>query len=216
MKSTTLPTRIACVLLTGLLALPMAQSDFSVEAKRRPRTVTRTFRNAEPIPIPLAAAYPASAALYPSPILVGGAKGVIRDVNVRLTGISHDDPEEIQVLLVGPGGRTAVVVADVGGEEPVAEVTLRLDDEATEPLADAMLASGAYRPTNEAGGAIAFNAPAPAVTSGNAALSVFDGTRASGTWRLFVQDDAEPSEAGVVAGGWEIEITTKVKGKKRR
>jgi subtilisin-like proprotein convertase family protein len=204
------------VVLAVLLTLPIAQMAAPVEAKKRPRAVTQTYRDAAPITIPVAASYPAPALLYPSPIVVKGANGAIRDVDVRLNAISHDDPDEIQVLLVGPGGQTAIVMAGLGGEEPVAGVTLRLDDEAAAPLPDAISQSGVYRPTNDTGSAIAFNAPAPSVTSTNAALSVFDGTPPNGTWNLFVQDAHRPSEAGVFAGGWALEITTKAKARKKR
>jgi subtilisin-like proprotein convertase family protein len=207
--------RFVLLVLVALLALPAVESASPVEAKRRSRTVTRTFRNAAPIALPLATSYPASATLYPSEIAVKGVKGAIRDVNVRLNDISHDDPEDLQLLLVGPDGQTATVMASIGGEEAVTDVTVRLDDEAREPLTNAMLQSGTFRPTNEDGN-IAFNAPAPPLTSANAALSVFDGADPNGEWQLFIQDDVQPSAPGVFAGGWALEITTKAKNKKRK
>ena len=70
-------------------------------------------------------------------------------------------------------------------------MTLRLDDEAAAPLPVCRPRFKAARigRRNILGSAIAFNAPAPPVTSANAALSVFDGTNPNGTWRLFVQDE---------------------------
>jgi hypothetical protein len=63
-------TRILLILFATLLALPLAAADIvsPVEAKKRPRTVTRTFRNISPIIFPFADAHPASAENYPSPI----------------------------------------------------------------------------------------------------------------------------------------------------
>jgi subtilisin-like proprotein convertase family protein len=216
MKRYPIGMRLGLVALATLLALPIAQFGSPVEAKKRPRIVTRTFSNAATINLPAFNVSPAQALLYPSPIAVRGLLGRIRDVNVRLTDIQHRYPRDLEVLLVGPGGRTAVVMANAGQGLAINEVTLTLDDEAPEGLPDhAKLQSGAFQPTNATGSAIAFEPPAPAAGP-RAALSVFDGGNPNGTWRLFVQDEDGPLNAGKIVGGWEIEITTKVKGKKRR
>jgi subtilisin-like proprotein convertase family protein len=216
MRRPTTPTRVMLVVLVGLLALPIAQLSSSVEAKKRPRMVTRTFGNPAVINLPAFNVSPAQALLYPSPIAVRGLSGRIRDVNVRLTGIQHRFPRDLEVLLVGPGGRTAVVMANAGQGFAINEVTLTLDDEAQDPLpAQAKLQSGAFRPTNVTGSAIPFDPPAPAAGP-RAALSAFDGADPNGTWRLFVQDEDGPLNAGKIVGGWELEITAKVNGKKSR
>jgi subtilisin-like proprotein convertase family protein len=208
--------RIALLVLTALLALPIGEIASPVEAKKRPRSITRTFANSTPITLPIAANSPVSASLYPSTIAVSGLKGTIRDVNLRLNDFTHTFPADVQLLLVGPNGQTAVVLADVGSSIDVDGVTLRLDDEAMEPLPDSLpLQSGAFRPTNLSGSGTVFNAPAPS-TNGNAALSVFDSISPNGTWRLFVQDAAAGVDPGAFAGGWELEIRTKAKGKKKR
>jgi hypothetical protein len=212
-------TRIGLVILAALLALPIAPTASPVEAKKRPRSVTKTFSNTAPIGLLESEASPGPGSVYPSPIAVGGLKGTIRDVNLTLHEDSHDFSENIEVLLVGPHGQTVIVMAHVGSFYDADDVTLRLDDEAARRLpADAALESGAYRPRYVAfspGERIDFTAPAPSAGP-NAALSVFDGTKPNGAWRLFVQDLDGPSDFGEIAGGWEIEITTQVKGKKRR
>ncbi len=208
-------TRIVLLVLVALLTLPLAQAASPVEAKKRPRTITRTFRNPAPITLPTAAGAPVSADLYPSAIKVNGLKGRVRDVDVVLNDISHAFPFELQVLLVGPRGQTAVVVAN-GPSPQATDATVRLDDEAAAPFPYSYtpLTTGTYRPANYAGGMIAFNAPAPSA-NGNAALSVFDGADPTGTWRLFVQDKDGSAYPGAFAGGWELEITTKFQKKKR-
>ena len=35
-------------------------------------------------------------------------KGKIRDVNLRLNDLQHTFPDDVHVLLVGPGGQTAI------------------------------------------------------------------------------------------------------------
>ena len=171
-------------------------------AKNRLRTVTRTFRNTAAIQLPISATSPVSGSLNPSAIAVDGLKGKIRDVNV---------------LLVGPDGQTAIVMSMVGEETTGnGAVTLRFDDEAATVLPDEETFSGTYRPTNHDGVAVVFNTPAPPVTSANAALSMFDGADSNGTWRLFVQDKPANLDPGVLAEGWTLEITAKVKAKKKR
>ena len=207
---------IALIVLTALLALPIAETASPVEAKRRAKTATRTFRHATAIELPIAPTPPVSASLYPAPIQVSGLKGKVRDVNLRLKSLEHTFPEDIQALLVGPDGQTAIVMADVGKEFDVSGVTLMLDDEAQASLPfTTQLRSGRFRPTNRLGNPIAFNAPAPAAGA-SAALSVFDGANPNGTWRLFVQDAAAAFDDGSFAGGWEIEITVKAKKTRRR
>lgn len=217
MKRTNMGTRIGLVVLAALLALPLAPITSPVEAKQRARTVTRTFSNVRNITVPTLNVSPVSASsVYPSTIQVDELPGTIRDVNVHLRRLSHPLPDDVQVLLVGPRGQTAILMANVGAVVEVSNVTLRLDDEAAAPLpVDAKLQSGAFRPTN-ADGVIAFNAPAPPVTSANEALSIFDGSNPNGTWRLFVQDEYGPEGPGGFSDGWALEITTQAKAKKKR
>ena len=152
----------------------------------------------------------------PLPIAVSGLKGKVRDVNLRLNGIQHRFPRDLEVLLVGPSGKTVIVMANVGQGFAVNEVVLTLDDQTPGKLpAGAKLQSGAFQPTNTTGQAIPFFDPAP-VAGANAALSVFNGSNPNGTWRLFIQDEDGPLNSGVIEGGWTLEIETLVKPRKKR
>jgi hypothetical protein len=115
MRRFTMSTRIALIVLAALLALPLAPTAFPVGAKNRSRTVIRTFRNPAPMNLPASTVFPVSASLYPAPIAVSGLKGKIHDVNLRLIDFGHSYPDDVEVLLVGPRGQTAVVMATVGG-----------------------------------------------------------------------------------------------------
>ncbi len=220
MKYHAMAMRIALVGLAALLtALPIAESASPVEAKKRSRTVTRTFANTAAIGIPVGGSVgiPVSASPYPSSVVVRGLKqGTIRDVDLTLKSFGHTFPDDVEVLLVGPGGQTAIVLANVGEGEAVSGMTLRLDDEAAAALPDTtVLRSGTFRPTNAESKAITFNDPAPSTTT-NAALAVFDGTDPNGLWRLFVQDEKGPTGAGAFAGGGEVAAPAKVKTKTTR
>jgi subtilisin-like proprotein convertase family protein len=158
--------------------------------------------NATPIQIPDGPATP-----YPSTIDYAGPAGVtVTDVNVTLTGLTHTEADDLDLLLVGPTGADAIVMSDAGGTTDISNVTLTIDDEAASLLPDStVLTSGTFRPANH-GGADTWPAPAPAA-SGSVPLSVFDGTNANGTWRLFVADDLS-GDWGEFTGGWALAITT--------
>jgi len=138
---------------------------------------------------------------YPSTITVSGA-GTVQSIGVRLHDVSHGFPADLDVLLVGPGGQSVVLMSDVGGSTPVVNASLEFRDGA--PGIAGPLAAGLYRPTNLTAGD-PFPAPAPAGPHG-ASLSVFDGTNANGTWSLYVLDDFAV-DAGSI-GGWSLLVTT--------
>jgi len=143
---------------------------------------------------------------YPSNIAVSGQVGLITGVTVTLNNLSHTFPDDIDILLVGPGGQNAIILSDVGGGTPVTGVNLTLDDAAAASLPDSgPLVSGTFKPTN-AGGVDIFPAPAP-TPSGGSALSVFNGTSPNGTWSLYIRDDTG-TEGGSLAGGWCLNIMT--------
>jgi hypothetical protein len=48
---------------------------------------------------------PGKATAYPSSNTVSGLTGVISDVNVTLTGLTHNFPDDVDVLLLSPTGR---------------------------------------------------------------------------------------------------------------
>jgi subtilisin-like proprotein convertase family protein len=148
----------------------------------------------------------ALASPYPSAINVSGLAGTVTKVTVTLTGLSHTFPSDVDILLVGPGGQTAVILSDVGDGIPVVGANITLDDAAASNV-PSPLVSGSFRPTN-LGVTDVFPAPAPPF-SVSSALAVFNGTNPNGAWRLFVVDDVL-SDSGEIAGGWSLTITTGV------
>src|SRR6185503_17392795 len=139
-----------------------------------------------------------AASPYPSSLAISGLTGVVSHVTVTLNNLSHTFPDDVDILLVGPGGQNAVILSDVGGGTAVSGVTLTLDDAAASSLPDAgPLVTGTFKPTN-AGPGETFPAPAPA-TSGGSALSVFNGTDPNGVWSLYISDDTG-GDSGSLAG----------------
>jgi hypothetical protein len=145
---------------------------------------------------------------YPSTISVSGLTGVIASVSVTLNGVTHNYPDDLDVLLVAPNGRSVLLMSDAGGSLPMSPaINLTFDQSASAKLPDSTptnILSGIYQPTDYPP-ADTFVSPAPAGPY-NADLSLLNGTDPNGTWSLFVQDD-EISDEGQI-GGWSLHITT--------
>jgi len=164
-----------------------------------------TFTNPTPIIIP-ANGTSGNASPYPSNINVAGVAGTVTKVRVSLNNLNHTFPDDIDVLLVGPGGQSVILMSDAGGSDDVAGVTLAFDDAAANNLPNAtQIVSGTFQPT-DFGLFDIFPAPAPAGLYGTT-LSVFNGVNPNGMWRLFVVDDLA-GDSGNINGGWTLSITT--------
>jgi subtilisin-like proprotein convertase family protein/disulfide bond formation protein DsbB len=134
---------------------------------------------------------------------------VITGVSVSITGLTHTYPEDIDILLVCPGGQRVVLMSDAGGGFDVQAIGLTFGDSAPAQLpAGVQLTSGFFKPTNHPPGD-GFPEPAPA--PGGTSLSVFNGTSPIGQWRLFVFDDFGGADGGVIES-WSISFTTLASG----
>ena len=150
-----------------------------------------------------------SADPYPSIITVGASDliGDVNQVKVRLTGVAHGFPSDIDVLLVSPSGKSVMLMSDAGGGSSVTNLTLTFSDGASEDVPAAPpLSSREYRPKNYDPQADVMPSPAPAAPFG-ATLGSLAGTVATGDWKLYVVDDTT-SDSGFINGGWELFITS--------
>ncbi len=169
-----------------------------------------TFSNSTPIVIPSSGA----AVPYPSNIAVSGLTGTISKVTVSLNGLSHTFPEDVGMLLVGPGGQKFIILDGVIGGTPWVNINYTLTDTAAGPIPKpGTPASGSFKPTSYFAGDV-FPPPAPGgpnqepAPAGSATFaSVFNGANPNGTWSLYVFDFAA-GDAGSLAGGWALSITT--------
>jgi subtilisin-like proprotein convertase family protein len=188
--------RILLVLATMVAAVLLA-SGMALAAK--------AFSNADRIIINSVG----TASPYPSQITVSGLRGTIKDVNLKLSGFSHDFPDDVDMLLVGPSGEKAIVMSDAGFGDAVEGVTFVLDDRALNDLPEiGLLTSGTFRPTDYDGtfDVDEFFAPAPDTSGAGSELSVFNGTNPNGTWSLYIVDDASFGFGQIE--GWTLVIKT--------
>lgn len=164
--------------------------------------LTQTFVNGSAIAIPDSG----KGSPYPSTVDVQGMAGVISKVTVTLEGFGHTYPDDVDVLLVGPGGQSVLLMSDAGGSADATNLTLSFDNTAAASLPDSgQISSGTYRPTNY-GASDSFSAPAPSRPFGSS-LGVFNQTAPNGSWKLFVTDDYR-NDLGSIARGWKLTITT--------
>jgi Ca2+-binding RTX toxin-like protein len=141
---------------------------------------------------------------YPSTQGVGNLYPRITDVNVTFESLSHTFPDDIDALLVGPGGQSVLLMSDVGGSTDINNVRLVFDDAAPTNLPDnGPITSGTFRPTN-VGTPDPFPSPAPGPPYGST-MSAFNGTNPNGAWRLFIFDDAAADTGQLVH--WTLNIT---------
>lgn len=170
------------------------------------------FSNPAPITINDRTSSIGTASPYSSNITAAGL-GNITSMSVVVSNFNHTFPDDVDILLVGPGGQKFILMSDVGGGLAANNVTLTFADGGTAMGDATQLISGTVRPTN-IGATDTFPAPAPGTpynnppTAGAATFaSVFNGAPANGTWSLYVGDDAG-GDVGIISDGWTINLNT--------
>jgi subtilisin-like proprotein convertase family protein len=146
---------------------------------------------------------------------VSGADGVIDHLSVNLEGFEFTDPDDIDVLLVGPDGQRVVLVSDAAPASFGPGANLAFTDTARFHASDSFPRFvDALLPTNFIGGSPdeadgdVFPAPAPAPPY-STSLDAFRGTSPNGQWKLFVTDDEHNGSSGSFDGGWGIDFNLK-------
>ena len=163
---------------------------------------------------------PTKAAPYPTSVSVSGFTGqTITKATLTVNGFSHGFPSDVTMLLVAPTGQKLIVLSEVGGQSPmpVTNLTITLDDDAINSLpVYSRLTSGTFKPTDgyitlgHAGLPYDLPPPAPSSNSNSASqLSLLKNTDPTGTWNLFVVDDAT-GESGAVSNGWTLTLNIAV------
>lgn len=178
---------------------------------------TSTFSNVAAIQIADADGGVGNGYTYPSTVNVSGMTGIVTDVNVTINGLTHTWPDDLGLLLVGPGGQNIVLQSDVGGTVAVSNVTYTFDDAAASGIHNGgPITAGSYRPTSVNGDSIHFpasvGAPAPpyrepAPVAASTLATVFAGSDPNGTWKLYAVDTFAGG-TGAINSGWTLQITT--------
>jgi M6 family metalloprotease-like protein len=163
--------------------------------------MVKSLKNSAAITIPDSGA----ASPYPSAITVSGVTGTVLKTVVQLAMFTHASPDDLDVLLVGPQGQSALLMSDAGGTNGLSYGWLTFDNAAAVPLPDdAPITNGFFLPTDFEPGDV-FPSPAPAGPYGTA-LATFKGTDPNGIWQLYVYDDTAGG-SGSIAAGWGLQLS---------
>ncbi len=164
--------------------------------------------NTSSILIPAGGTTEGKASVYPSTMAVSGLQGLISKVSVGLFGLSHTYPDDMDFLLVGPGGENCLILSGVGGSDSISGINLVIDDDAGSYLPGSSLSSGTYKPTQTYGNnpSDTLTSPAPSGPYGTA-LAEFQDTLPNGTWSLYIYD-AYAGDTGSLVDGWKLNIET--------
>ncbi len=143
-----------------------------------------------------------AAAPYPSTIPITGTTGYVESVDVKLFGLSHTYPDDLDMLLQSPSGRVLPILSDAGGSADVTSldftITTALSPPVEGPPNDTQLGVGPYYISNYDGfDGDSYPSPAPAPN----ATGWSDREPANGNWNLWVNDDAA-GDTGALYEGW--------------
>jgi len=144
-------------------------------------------------------------------------------MRVTLYDVTHQLPDNMDLLLVSPTGIKFVLMADAGGvTQLTTPVTLTLSDFAMAVLPNnGPLVTGTFEPTNWETPVTSFPPPAPPApynepgntvggTGTQTLVGSFGFSNPNGVWGLYARDDngmLDPEViSGIVAGGWGLEF----------
>lgn len=197
-----LPLVGAVIVLSVLCALA---SLAALVAVATPARAAQLFTNPSSISIPGSGL----ASPYPSEIAVGGTTGPITDMTVTLHRFGHTWPNDVDIVLVSPSGKSVVLMSDACGSADIEDFTWVFSDSALGPMSGAC-GGFVYKPTDISipGYPDRWPRPAPPGNPRFKTLGAFDGEVANGTWRLFVVDDGA-NDSGDIEGGWSLSIETR-------
>jgi hypothetical protein len=165
--------------------------------------VARQYANFDTIAVPVD-----TASSTQSSLTVLGYDGPAGGVRVTLFDVTIADPENVDIMLVSPAGKQFVLMADVGGSNPLFESIITLEDAAPDSLPDntAITQFRNYKPTNCVVPVADFPAPAPggpyaepgcgvqpALAEGVPVATlngVFGPDNPNGEWTLYVRRDS--------------------------
>ena len=181
------------------------------------------FTNATPITITSSTTdgVPAAATPSPSPILVAGQSGVVKSVEVSVSGFHHTSQKDVDILLQAPSGDVVTLLSDLGGRSslnPTVDLGFRagaalLPAPGVKCMNDGTIASsGFFAPADNDNALLDCTGPGtscipdPALDANNTDLTTLNETDPNGTWNLYVSDDCDLDSGS--SSGWALDLTT--------
>ncbi len=154
-----------------------------------------------------------------SSIQVSGFAGSLSSLSVSLNGLSHEIPDDLQIVLVGSNGNAVTLADFIVADGAVLNawfntpVTLTFSDTAPQRfftdtgafgLSDGNITGGVFRPLGDNLRELpaAINGATVCMTFQEA----FSGSNPNGTWTLYVRDVAAV-DVGFITNGWSLSLT---------
>jgi subtilisin-like proprotein convertase family protein len=137
------------------------------------------------------------ASRYPLTIDVEGFEGVVASASVRLIGLSHDRPEDLDIWLVAPDGTVVTLLSDVGGDDAVDDASVLVVTGANPASGfdlEAQVAPTDRERDDQRKGA------APVLD-----LAELRGIDPTGEWQLLIADDRSDASGELVS--WSLQIS---------
>jgi uncharacterized repeat protein (TIGR01451 family) len=145
---------------------------------------------------------------YATSNYVSGISNYVANVSVTVSNLYHSYPHDIELLLLGPGGQSSVLMAAAAaGTAANIPVTVTFDQTAATAISSSQsLSTGRYQPA-EFATPVFTNGPVAPTGGFTANLSVFSGLQANGWWQLYAYDLSD-GDYGAISNGWGISVTT--------
>jgi hypothetical protein len=149
---------------------------------------------------------------YPSTLTVAGLTGKVTKVRVTILGYRSAEPQDTDIVLVGPKGQKVLLMADACGTMGFQNNNWTFDDSAQTYLSAIgpcpNYQATSFKPSGYLGDDQAdmrqFGAAGPPPPYGNK-LAVFKGNAPNGKWRLYVLDDTEGYNSFDIAA-WALRL----------
>jgi hypothetical protein len=205
----------------GTSTLVTSGATLSQEVDNHTVVVGDNFADQGSIAIPNTAIVPGPGNPDPSRIFVSNL-GTVTGLTVTLNDITFPFSQDLNALLVGPTGRSIILLSNVGpsvGTTNASGVSVTFEDSAGSAIPqNSSLGSPGSTVTSKPvdySGTDLFPSPAPAgpygtpAPAGSATLGgTFSGTNPNGTWSLYLETDGAGDGAGAIAGGWSLTFST--------
>jgi subtilisin-like proprotein convertase family protein len=135
------------------------------------------------------------AAPYPSTLNVTGTSGLIQRAQLKLFGLTHTYPDDLDVIVQSPSGRSMWLSSDGGGNYDVTNLDVTFDMYGPDQVPDeTLMGPGPYSPTDyEEGDRVP--SPGPPLPYGYSLSNELP----NGTWKLWVADDTG-GDIGSISG----------------
>jgi uncharacterized repeat protein (TIGR01451 family) len=145
---------------------------------------------------------------YPSIIVVSNVTGLVSQISVTISNMSHSFPHDVSMLLESPDGLGSALMSSAAFDSEMSNVTFTITPDAAAAIlpANGAIVPGSYQPGNYG---VVPNFPAPAPDGPFAPLGIFSGAGSNfnGAWSLYVIDTTS-GDAGSIADGWGLSVET--------